>query len=214
MASCPHNDTSFNLFPPLCSASVSLWLRHFGLKGAKEKSRLPKQWTIAVAPGHSGTELLPSFHSNHQENVSLLSPILFERMSLALCERNQAPKKNRFCFFFLQRMESKHHILLSHRFKREAVRIFPSVLLKHAVNIPRTCLHTAPVKCGLKHAERPNIWNFFYRLLSWLRGRKGRRAYEEQAFHKPTLRKRGIYSHLIRQNPSGICWDCCLSGTT
>lgn len=100
MASCPHNDTSFNLFPPLCSASVSLWLRHFGLKGAKEKSRLPKQWTIAVAPGHSGTELLPSFHSNHQENVSLLSPFLFERMSLALCERNQAPKKNRFFFFY------------------------------------------------------------------------------------------------------------------
>lgn len=149
---------------------------------SKGKSRLPKQWTIAVAPGHSGTELLPSFHSNHQENVSLLSPFLFERMSLALCERNQTPKKNRFFFFFLQRMESKHHILLSHRFKREAVRIFPSVLLKHAVNIPRTCLHTAPVKCGLKHTERPNIWNFFYRLLSWLRGKRGGELMKSRLF--------------------------------
>jgi hypothetical protein len=42
--------------------------------GTKEKSKLPKQHTIAVAHGHFGTESLPSFHGNHQENISFLSP--------------------------------------------------------------------------------------------------------------------------------------------
>lgn len=178
-----------------------------------EKSRLPKPWTMAVAPGRLGTEWLPSFHGNHQESVSFLSPFLFERMSLALCERNQAPKKNRF-FFFLQRMESKHYILLSHRFERVAVRIFPSVLLKHAVNIPRTYLHTAPVKGGLKHTERSNIWNFFYRLLSWLRDKRGAEPMKSRLFTSRLLGNVGsthIWFDRIHQASAA---SCCLSGTT
>lgn len=169
---------------------------------------------MAIAPGRLGTEWLPSFHGNHQESVSFLSPFLFERMSLALCERNQAPKKNRFFFFFLQRMESKHYILLSHRFEREAVRIFPSVLLKHAVNIPRTYLHTAPVKGGLKHTERSNIWNFFYRLLSWLRDKRGAEPMKSRLFTSRLLGNVGsthIWFDRIHQASAA---SCCLSGTT
>jgi hypothetical protein len=104
-----------------------------------EKSSAPKWCATATAHGCTGTELLPSFHSNKQTNALVSIPFLFETMSVALCERNQAPKKNRFSFFFTG---WKVNISFIKPVVQEQSSLHvQSVLLEHAVNIPSTYLH-------------------------------------------------------------------------